>query len=115
MHSAYRHIVHGRNGCEWVNAGWKLVRDVGSSLTMSGSGLKMSRSGWEWMGVAGSDEVGGSEWGGLECVGVRFSTTQHEIKHSILSPGYSIFCVFVMFLFFPIFSAKFYRSCKLTQ
>ena len=93
MHPAHRHIVHGRNGCQWVNAGWKLVRVVGSGLKMSGSGLKL-------VDVGGS----GSGW---ECVGARFRVTQHEIKQSILSSGYSIFCVFAMFLFFPIFSAKF--------
>ena len=47
MHKAYRDVVQGGNGCEWVDAGWKLVRDGRSGLKMSWSGLKMSGSGWE--------------------------------------------------------------------
>ena len=38
--------MHGENGCEWVDAGWKLVRG-------GGSGLRMSGSGWDRMGVGG--------------------------------------------------------------
>ena len=47
MHKAYGHVVHGGNGCEWVDADWKLVR-------VGGSGLKMGESGWEWVEVVGS-------------------------------------------------------------
>ena len=54
MYKAYGHVVHGGNGCEWVDADWKLVRVGGSGLKMSGSGLKMGESGWEWVEVVGS-------------------------------------------------------------
>ena len=54
MHKAYRHVVHGENGCEWVDAGWKLVRVGGSGLKISRSRLKMNESGWEKVGVNGS-------------------------------------------------------------
>ena len=47
MHKTYRHVVHGGNGCEWADAGRKLVRVGESELKMSGSELKMSGSGWE--------------------------------------------------------------------
>ena len=55
MHEAWRHVVHGGNGCEWVDVGYKLVR-------IGGSGLKMSRSEWEWMRVGQS----GWEWMGVD-------------------------------------------------
>ena len=55
MHNkAYRHVAHRGNGCEWVDAGQKLVRVGGRGLKMNGSDLKMSGSGWDWLGVDGS-------------------------------------------------------------
>ena len=48
MYKVYRYLIHGRNRCEWVNVGWKLVRVGGSGLKLR---LKMSGSGWMWMGV----------------------------------------------------------------
>ena len=45
MHKDYRDVIHGRNGFEWVDAGWKLFRVGGSGLKKSGSGLKMSEVG----------------------------------------------------------------------
>ena len=67
-------------------------------LEISQSCWEWPENEWEWVKISGS---------GWECVGARFRVAQHEIKQSILSSGYSIFCVFAMFLFFPIFSAKF--------
>ena len=59
MHKAYGHVLHEGNGCEWVDAGWKLVR-------VGGIGLKMSENGLKWV------EVGGSGW---KWLGARFSIT----------------------------------------
>ena len=66
MHKVYRYVVHGINGCELVDRGWKLVRFGRSGLKMNESGLKMNGTGGVRMGVGGS---------GWEGVGARFSTT----------------------------------------
>ena len=38
VHKANRHVLHGGNGCEWVDPDLKLV-------TVGGNGLKNE---WEW-------------------------------------------------------------------
>ena len=45
MHKVYRYVVHGINGCEWIDRGWKLVRFGKSGLKMNESGLKMNGTG----------------------------------------------------------------------
>lgn len=59
VHKANRHVLHGGNGCEWVDPGLKLVTVGGNGLKMSGNGIKMSESGWS----------------GRERVGARFKIT----------------------------------------
>ena len=61
MHKVYRYVVHGKNGCEWVDVDWKLVIVGGNGLKMSESGLEVGGSRWDWMGVGGSEW----EWIGL--------------------------------------------------
>ena len=55
MYKVYRHVINGRNGGEWEDAGLKLARVGESGLKVSASGLKMSGSRCEWMrvGVSG--------------------------------------------------------------
>ena len=54
MHKAYRHVVHGGNECEWVDASCSFVRVGESGLKMCTSRLQMNGSGWEWIGVGES-------------------------------------------------------------
>ena len=55
MYKVYRHVINGRNGGEWEDAGLKLARVGESGLKVSASGLKMSGTRCEWMrvGVSG--------------------------------------------------------------